>query len=390
MQARRWAQVWMMIGLLWFLLAIAFAPTNKIYQQGLTVFLWVPAMVFAWSARERLKQVWRAQWFICLMILLLAVWGSISLSWTNVQDPSREAKRMLYIAVFLLFFPVFADARPERVIRFMQWGGLGLALSSLIAIIKFYGIEGNPWIGRLEGLGQLSHPILGAYVIGVAAVWMLHWIPRGRAMQGVWLLALGLLGLFVVMSQSRGAAAALFVSVVGMPLWCRDRLSVVLAGTAILVAAAVFASMESLMLARGMSFRPQIFMASLQMIAEHPWTGLGLGGDYKVFADNLYFDHSHNLFTHITIELGIPGLLLWCGVWFGVLWQAWKARDTQYGRGVLGMWVFSFLAMQLDAANLTGTPRAEWFITWLPVALASVLVWARMGQSACDKVRLPT
>ena len=33
MQASRWAQVWMIFGLLWFLLAIAFAPTNKIYQQ---------------------------------------------------------------------------------------------------------------------------------------------------------------------------------------------------------------------------------------------------------------------------------------------------------------------------------------------------------------------
>ena len=35
MQETRWAQAWMTIGLLWFLLAIAVAPTNKVYQQGL-------------------------------------------------------------------------------------------------------------------------------------------------------------------------------------------------------------------------------------------------------------------------------------------------------------------------------------------------------------------
>jgi hypothetical protein len=52
------------------------------------------------------------------------------------------------------------------------------------------------------------------------------------------------------------------------------------------------------------------------------------------------------------------------------------------------MWVFSSLAMQFDAASLTGTPRAEWFITWLPVALASVLVWARAKPDVCDKVRV--
>ncbi|ASV36329.1 polymerase [Pseudomonas sp. NS1(2017)] len=388
MQASRWAQVWMIFGLLWFLVAIAFAPTNKIYQQGLTLFLWLPAMVFAWSARERLKEVWRSQRWICLMILLMAIWGGISLLWTNVEDPSREAKRLLYVGVFLLFFPVLADGRTDRIIRVLQWGGYGLALSSLIAIIKFYGIEHREWSDRLAGLGQLSHPILGAYVIGVAAVWMLHWPPRGRWMQVAWAVAIGLLGLFVVLSQSRGAAVALLLSVVAMPLWCRDRRTVVTAAGAIAAAVAVFIAMESLMLARGVSYRPQIFMEALRMIAERPWTGLGLGGDYKVFTDGQYFDHSHNLFTHVTIELGLPGLLLWCAVWLGVLWQAWKARSTDLGKGILGIWVFSFLAMQFDAASLTGTPRAEWFITWLPIALASVLVWARANPDACDKVRV--
>lgn len=388
MQASRWAQVWMIFGLLWFLLAIAFAPTNKIYQQGLTLFLWLPAVVFAWSARERLKDIWREQRWICLMVAAMAVWGAISLLWTNAEDPSREAKRLLYIGMFLLFFPVFACGQSERVIRVMQWGGFGLGLSSLVAIIKFYGLEHNAWSARLEGLGQLSHPILGAYVIGLAAVWLLHWLPRGRWMQVAWVLSIGLLGLFVVLSQSRGAALALLLTVVAMPAWCRDRRTTVIAAGAVLAALAVFFAMESLMLARGVSYRPQIFMAAVQMISERPWTGLGLGGDYKVFADSLYFDHAHNLFSHVAIELGLPGLLLWCGLWFGVLWQAWKARDTLYGKGIIGMWVFSFLAMQFDAASLTGTPRAEWFISWLPIALASVLVWARANPEACDKVRV--
>ena len=96
---------------------------------------------------------------------------------------------------------------------------------------------------------------------------------------------------------------------------------------------------------RGVSFRPQIFMVALQMIGEHPWTGLGLGGNYYVYWNEFRFDHSHNLFTHVAIELGLPGLLLWCAVWFGALWQAWKVRDTQYGKGIIGMWVFSTLGL---------------------------------------------
>ncbi|MHC8316515.1 O-antigen ligase family protein [Pseudomonas sp. LB3P31] len=386
MQETRWAQLWMSAGLIWFLLAIAVAPTNKAYQQGLVVLLWLPALVFAWPARARLKELVSEQRWIYLPLLGLLAWSLISLMWTGAEDPAREAKRLLYIIVFLLFFPILANGRPDRVVRLMQWGGFGLALTALAAVIRFYGINGNTWIARLEGLGELSHPILGGYVIGLAAVWLVLWVPRERWMQGIWVVALGLLGAFVVMSQSRGAALALFFTLLAMPIWCRDRRSCVVAICALAVAVLAFWSLQSLVLARGASYRPEILVASLNMIAEHPWRGLGLGSDYKVFAEGIYFDHAHNLFSHVAIELGLPGLLLWCAVWFGVLRQAWKVRETLYGQGILGIWVFSTLAMQFDAASMSGTPRAEWFISWLPIGLASVLVWARANTGACDKI----
>lgn len=386
MHETRWAQTWMTVGLLWFLLAIALAPTNKVFQQGLIALLWLPALVFCWSARVRVVELLREQRWIYLPMLGLLIWSLISLSWTNTEEPSREAKRLLYIMLFLLFFPVFANGRSERVIRVMQWGGIGLAVTALMAIIRFYGINQNGWVARVEGLGELSHPILGGYVIGLAAVWLLHWVPRSRWMQAGWVIALSFLCVFVMLSQSRGAALALLLTVLAMPIWCRDKRSRVIAVSALVVAMLAFWMLEPLVLARGVSYRPQILVASLQMISEHPWLGLGLGGNYKVLAEGVYFDHSHNLFTHVAIELGLPGLLLWCAVWLAVLREAWKARETIYAQGIIGIWLFSSLALQFDAANLTGTPRPEWFITWLPVGLASVLVWVRVMPNACDKI----
>ena len=220
MQETRWAQAWMTVGLLWFLLAIAIAPTNKLYQQGLVVFLWLPAIMLCWSARVRLRELFHDQRWIYLPLLGLVIWSLLSLSWSNTPDPDRAAKRVLYIVVFLLFFPVFANARPERVIRVMQWGGIGLAVTALVAIVKFYGMHGNVWVSRVEGLGELSHPILGGYVIGLAAVWLVLWTPRTGLMQVVCALALGVLGIFVLLSQSRGAALALFLTILAMPIWC--------------------------------------------------------------------------------------------------------------------------------------------------------------------------
>jgi O-antigen ligase len=391
MYSNRWAHALLSTGLLWFLLAIAFAPANKIYQQGLVALLWVPCIALTWSARARLAEVWRGQRLLLSLLLILALWASISLLWSRAEELDREFKRLLYIAFFVLFFPILADAKPERVMRLMQWAGAGLGLAALVSMIKFFGIEHHAWLARVEGIGELSHPILGAYVIGVSVIWTLLWPPRTRPYQAVWCLTLLLGSAFVVMSQSRGAVLALFFTIVALPIWWRHRRAFYLSAAAVTVAVIGFFLLEAQMVARGSSYRPEIFAAVMKMIELHPFTGLGLGSGYNVVvADGMRFDHSHNLFTHVAIELGLPGLLLWLGIWLTVLWQAWRARDTDFGRGMIGIWLFSTLAMQFDAASITGSPRAEWFITWLPIGLASLLVWARGELApAVIKSRVP-
>ncbi|MGH8379583.1 O-antigen ligase family protein [Pseudomonas sp.] len=386
MYARRWAQTWLATGLLWFLVAIALAPSNKLYQQGLVLFLWLPTLVLLWSARGALVDLWRAQRALCLSVFLLLLWSAVSLSWASAEDAGREFKRLLYVAFFLLFFPLLASASLSRLIQLLQWGGIGLGVAALVSIVQFYGVQGHPWVARLSGIGEISHPILGAYVMGAAIVWMLHWPPQQRWFQVLWALSLLCLGAFLVLCQSRGAALAVLISLVAMPLWCRDRRSCVIAGATVVAAILGFVTMYSLIMSRGSSYRPEIFEVSLQMIALHPWTGLGLGAFYRVLAVGQQFDHTHNMFTHIAIELGIPGMLLWLGVWLCVLREIWRARSTDFGKGLIGLWLFSTLAMQFDAASLTDTPRAEWFISWLPVGLAMALVWVHARRPGCDKI----
>lgn len=77
---------------------------------------------------------------------------------------------------------------------------------------------------------------------------------------------------------------------------------------------------------------------------------------------------------------------LWVAVWLFALGEILRARGTLFGKVLLGYWIFSTLAMQFDAASLTDTPRAEWFITWLPVGLAMLLPWVRAENDACGKI----
>ncbi|MCU1729503.1 O-antigen ligase family protein [Pseudomonas sp. 7P_10.2_Bac1] len=384
MYESRWAQTLMTCGVLWFMLAIAFAPTNKIYQQGLVLLVWLPTLLVAWSARSVLAQVWHAQRALCLALISLAAWATLSLSWSG--QPPSHAKQLLYIVLFVVSLPILANGRPERVVCLLQWGGLGLAVMAAAAIVRFYFIDAHPLMDRLEGLGELAHPILGAYAVGIAGVWMLHWMPREGGIKALWWVALALLGAFVVLTQSRGAAVALLVTVLAMPLWRCNRQTVVISVAGLLGAGIVFWCMQAQMMSRGSSYRPELFMSSIQMIKAHPWLGLGLEAPFGVPALGIMFDHSHNLFTSVAISLGLPGLLLWSIAWFSILVYGWRARASLLGQGLVGMWVFSTVAMQFDAASLLDTPRAEWFITWLPIAVATLLSFKTAQGKACDKI----
>jgi len=383
---KSWARAWLGFGLVWFIAAIALAPSNKVYQQGLVVFLWLPTLVVAWSARGVFMEAWRRQPALWGALLALMLWAGLSLSWSTGEEPGREVKRLVYILVFLMAFPLLAQAGLVRIRHLLQLGGGLLAVAALISIINFYVVLGIPLIGRLEGIGEISHPILGAYVVGGAILMLLYQVPRKRGAQLAWFLALACLGTYVLLSQSRGASLALVLTAVLAPLWFRDRHSRLIAIAAMLASGLAFYMLYEDLTARGSSFRPEIFGSVLQMIGEHPWTGLGLGAEYKVSAAGMLFDHSHNMFTHVAMELGLPGMLLWITVWLFTLGEIVRARDTVLGKILLALWVYSTMAMQFDAASLTGTPRAEWFVSWLTVGLAMLLPWGRAENGACGKI----
>ncbi|GLO43774.1 O-antigen ligase family protein [Pseudomonas putida] len=383
---KNWARAWLGFGLVWFLAAIALAPSNKVYQQGLVLFLWLPTLVVAWSARQVIVQAWRRQPALWGSVLLLLAWSGLSLVWSSAEDPGREAKRLLYILVFLLAFPLLAQLGLARIRQLLLAGSALLAVAALVSVIHFYGVLGMPLGARLEGIGEISHPILGAYVIGSAVLFLLYEPPRQRGLQLLWLAALACLGLFAMLSQSRGAVLALVLTVIMAPLWFRDRHSRVFAMLAAIATGLAFYLVYDLIAQRGSSYRPEIFHAVVDMIAAHPWTGLGLGAAYDVSAVGKHFDHTHNMFTHIAVEMGLPGMLLWVMVWLYTLGEIIRARGTLFGKILLGFWVYSTLAMQFDAASLTGTPRAEWFISWLPVGLAMLLPWGRAENDACGKI----
>lgn len=364
------------IGYLWFLLGIAWAPSNKIYQQGLVALLWLPALLTILLFWRQVAEIWRSGRVFCTLLLLFIGWAALSSLWTEAPDVARELKRVLYVVLFLGALALLSRERPDFVWTGLAIAFIALAVSCPVSIYVYYILDTHPLVDRLQGLGQVDHPILGAYVMAIAAMWGGQFLPQGWWKRLIWLALLLMVVVFIALGQSRGAMLALGLGVCSMPLWVGGRRAWIGCLVVLIAAGIGYQLFEPFILQRGLSYRPEIFAASVDMILHDPVNGLGIGSPYRVVTANYPtgFDHSHNAFTHVAIQLGLVGAVLWGLVWLNAFGIAWRHRQSREGRLVLGTLIVSFVALQFDAASLWGTPRAEWFVTWLPLGLALALV----------------
>nr|WP_288465508.1 O-antigen ligase family protein [uncultured Pseudomonas sp.] len=367
------------LGYLWFLFGIVWVPSNKIYQQGLVVLLWLPGLVALVMLAKPLFRVWQSNRFFLSLMLMLLAWAAVSVSWTAAEDSTKELKRVAYVGLFLVSFLILADTRPALVWKGLGLAFVGLAVSCPVSFYLFYVHDMNPLQARLSGIGHAGHPILGAYVMALAVMWGLQFMPDAAWKRVIWIALITLLVAFIALGQSRGAMLALGLAALSMPLWRGGRAAWAIALATITLTAIGATLFAPYILERGFSYRPEIFVSSVQMIMENPLFGLGVGSDYRVYTYNFPdgFDHSHNAFTHAAIELGLPGLLLWIGLWLLAFRTAWLERAAWEGRLLLSTLLVSFVALQFDAASLWGSPRAEWFLTWLPIGLSMALAVRR-------------
>ena len=91
-----------------------------------------------------------------------------------------------------------------------------------------------------------------------------------------------------------------------------------------------------------MSERPQWWKTSVQLIAKHPITGIGLGRfrhEYQLHAPAGFHHkpyHAHNIYLHIAVEQGIPSLILFLGILFLIFRRlfALRKRDDFWCTGL--------------------------------------------------------
>ncbi|HEX7989246.1 MAG TPA: O-antigen ligase family protein [Stenotrophomonas sp.] len=342
---------------------------GKPFQYLVALTLYLPALVLGFSFPRRWLEL--AQRPLMPWLLALFGWAALSLLWSNARRPADEFMRLLSVLLFLLAFLQGVGNDPLRQRRLLLWAAGILSLTAAASMVGFF--IAPPSDDRLIGFGVMANANLVAAAMGAGILMLWPWrFEKGSRRLLKWV-ALAVMGSALILTYSRSAWIALFLTVFALLTIRRSKragqrlilLSVVAGGLAM----AAYPELTE----RGMSFRPQIFAYAMDLFAQHPLRGWGLGANFIIPVEagtGTHQIHTHNLFTQLAVELGLPGLLLWLVVWLGLGWRAWQHRELAVGRTTLGLWLFASIMLQFDLPHLIDSPRPGWLIIWLPLALS--------------------
>jgi len=338
---------------------------NLIPGLGLLLFLFISVM---WSSHESESIGRYFRWFVETVIFFVAV------AWCGYEVRREKLSFGRYLHLIVLV--------------------------AAIASLSLYVYKGG-YPARLEGIGLLSHPILGSSVL--ISLWALGTLDSKRYTSsrlglligsGVAVLA------FVYLSQSRGPLLSLcgFILCLIVLLLIKKRITrywgigllVLLAGG---VAAASETQLFASMIERGDSYRLDIWSAIIEHWRGFWLTGVGIATPFPASeagqavreATGRTMAHPHNLLISMWFFAGVPGVLLFSGFVLHVLKKIWCGLASPWrGLGVAILLVTLALCFT-DTYRLISSPRPIWVIFWLP--LGFLLGWsvALPGRPELDR-----
>lgn len=360
------------VGIAWMMLGMAIMPAGpsfnpgKPYQISLAVLLYLPALMLAFSQGAR---VWRQLWPQPLfrVFLALLVWAALSLAWGHVPRLSDEIGRLVSVLAFVLGWQAYAQDETDRIGKLLLIVGLAIGGCAVYYCVRFALAPMGD--GRIIGQGTIATANYAAALMGVVALWLSQLDVVDRRWSALRYAAIAALLLFVGLTHTRSVWLAIALAIIAMPLWQPGRHYRWIAVAIAVLAAAMMIGRADLLMERGTSLRPELFEQSMDLIVQHPLLGLGQGTPFTLMVKGEGYTHTHNLLTQVTVELGLPGLLLTAAMWLMVAWQGWRHRHTVQGRLVLAIWVYASVVLQFDMPQMLDSPRPAWLLIWLPVGL---------------------
>ena len=370
------------------LIVLCFAGVLMLESQSAASY---PAYLLAIAMLVRFRR-WADVFALPLMWAVAGLLAYLVLTslWSEGSKPGDALSMLSRAAQVLLFSVAFAECQMRGDLQ--RWLGRTLAVAGLLAALAGLGlfVMEHSENGRLIGFGQLDNNVVAALIFGVVLI-----LITGEALResGVHWRRFGALGIVViaaavVLSDSRNGQISV---VLGVGTLCiahrvadRQRFAAAVLGMGVILVALLAAlianeSTRTLVLPRGDSFRPAIWLATLSAVADGGlWFGRGILTDDTLATAVGEFPHPHNMYLSVLFQGGLVGAALFAALIAAVvrtLFNHYGHRDAKLALGILGLALPAWL---LDGHELIDKVGMTWFLFWLPVAISLGLAW--MGR----------
>ncbi len=123
------------------------------------------------------------------------------------------------------------------------------------------------------------------------------------------------------------------------------------------------------------------WQAAVNMLTEHPWTGVGFSNyqpvyeQYRLLNWPMPLGHAHNIYLNVAAETGLPGLIFYLVLWVTIFVVTFKAIRQSQGLhralaiGLMGTWVHLSTHMLVDNLYVNNTHLMIGALLGLLVAL---------------------
>jgi putative inorganic carbon (hco3(-)) transporter len=396
MAAARWLaayEIWPVA-----ILAAASVLSNRFLPLAVAVaaFFWI----VRWLGGGRFGQRTPAD----LAIGLLLIMGLIALVITAVPEETIPDVLRLLVGVALYY----AIANWATSVGRLKWVALGSALAGVALSLaapfsvawyttKLPFISADVYSRFSVVVGDSIHPnVMGGYLVillVIALAWLsFDWARLSRVGRLFLGGAIGLMGVVLILTQSRGAWMAGGVALLGLVtlrwrrgwlVWPAALLSIIVLSV-ILGGSNLVDTIISNPTLSSTAGRMDIWSRAIAMIRDFPITGIGMGSFVEV-VDSLYpfsmaapgaIIHAHNLYLQLAVDLGLPGLIAWLAIVGLVCIASWQVY--QAGRAAQNAWVAGLGAGLLAAQAALIVHGFTDAVTW-GVVRAAPLIWVVWG-----------
>ncbi len=375
---------------IWFVLTIV-APHQDNYKHYFHLVI-IPVVLILLGARAT-----RINWNNPLLIAALVYFSyagiaTIVVGTGPLGDHFRALRWCIEVTTVCLALSIWL---PQVIEKNHWWARFFLLLAlcgSLLSLFKFsYFYQ---YSGRLSGFGALHNPIQAAsvllvyFALGHFMLSCMQHHPPVRTDKVLVFMAFWSVAAAVVLSGSRAPIAALvFYSIflAGLNLFHRAsrRLDIILTiFTLFLAGFMIFywyggGTFYQELMARGFSFRLDIWHGYLIALKEFVWFGVGLGTQPEQLTEAVKYwqsqgiytaYHPHSVYVGILAKTGLVGaafFLLMSGILIFKIFKCKIAFDERIR--LTGLLILVFLLTLTASQGLISSIKAIWLYLWLPV-----------------------